>query len=158
DCPLQEAKFLAERRISLIWIVRGQRRKSMSLRSLPGLGLESLPSSTIGFEGWQLNTIAPRSSSLDGPFTDRAPVGKLRPPMNFLMQLLAGLVIPIQGSERRGRRARDSRSSSPIVEPCLFWMVWSRSRIRQVHKKDACASLPSRRSYANSLPSIRGFA
>ena len=36
-------------------------------------------------------------------------------------------------------------------------MAWSHSKIRQVHKKDGCASLPSRRFSASSLPSIRGF-
>ena len=34
----------------------------------------------------------------------------------------------------------------------------SRSKIRLVHKKDGCVSLPSRRFYASLLPSIRGFA
>jgi serine/threonine protein kinase len=43
----------------------------------------------------------------------------------------------------RGRKAKDSRSSSHIVEPCLFWMAWSRSKIRLVHKKDGCGILPS---------------
>jgi hypothetical protein len=40
----------------------------------------------------------------------------------------------------------------------LFWMAWSHSKIRLVLGKDACVSLPSRRSCENSLPSIRGFA
>jgi serine/threonine protein kinase len=133
-------------------------KMSTSLQSLRGPGSESPRSLTIGFEGWQLNTIAPRSSSLAGPFTDRAPVGKLRPPMNFLMLLLAGLMTQIRDSGPPGRRARDSRSSSPIVEPCLFWMVWNHSKIRLVHKKDGCVSLLSRRSCASLLPSIRGFA
>ena len=78
--------------------------------------------------------------------------------MNFLMRLSLGLEIQIHGSERRGRRAKDWRSSSRIVEPYWFWMAWSRSKIRLVHKKDGCVSLPSRRFCANSLPSIRGFA
>src|SRR5262249_10536001 len=109
--PLQEAKFLVERRISRLWIGLGQRRKSTSLPSLPGLGLESLRSSTIGFEGWQLNTIAPLDSSLAGPFTDRAVAERLRRRMNFLRPLSLGLGIQIHGSERHGRKARDSRSS-----------------------------------------------
>ena len=76
----------------------------------------------------------------------------------FLDAALTGLAIQIHGSERRGRRAKDWRSSSRIVEPYWFWTVWSRSKIRLVHKKDGYVSLPSRRFCANSLPSIRGFA
>ena len=91
-------------------------------------------------------------------FYGRAPVGTLRPQMNFLTPLLLGLVIQIHGSERRGRRAKDWRSSSRIVEPYWFWMAWSRSKIRLVHKKDGYVSLPSRRFCASSLLSIRGFA
>src|SRR5437016_5221101 len=52
------------------------------------------------------------------------------------MRLSVGLVIWIHGWERLGRRAKDWRNSSSIVEPCLFWMAWSRSRIPLVHKKD----------------------
>src|SRR5262249_173710 len=150
--------FLVERRMSPFWIMRGQRRKSTSLQSLPGLGLESPHSLTIGFEGWLLNTIAPRSLSLPGPFTDRAVVEVLPQQMNFLMPLSLGLAIQIRGSERRGRRAKDWPSSLLIVEPYLFWMALSRSKIRLVHKKDGYGSLPSRRFCANSLPLIVGFA
>src|SRR5262249_38457466 len=96
-CPLQEAMFLVERRMSLFWIMRGQRRKSTSLQSLPGLGLESPHSSTIGFDGWLLNTIAPRSLSLAGPFTDRAVVEVLPQQMNFSMPLSLGLATQIRG-------------------------------------------------------------
>ena len=39
--------------------------------------------------------------------------------MNSLMLLSLGLGIPIHESERRGRKARDSRSSPPIVERSL---------------------------------------
>src|SRR6516164_10110932 len=74
------------------------------------------------------------------------------------MQLSLGSEIQIHGSEPRGRKARDSRSSLHIVERYWFWMAWSRFKIRLVHKKDGCVSRPSRHSYANSLPSIRGFA
>ena len=38
-----------------------------------------------------------------------------------------------------------------------FWMAWSRSKIPLVHKKDGSVILPSRRSCASLLPSIRGF-
>ena len=65
--------------------------------------------------------------------------------MNFLTPLSLGLEIQIHGSERRGRRAKDWRSSSRIVEPYWFWMAWSRSKIRLVHKKDGYVILPSRR-------------
>ena len=150
--------FLVERRISLFWIVHGQTRMSMSLQSLPGLGSGSPRSLTIGSDGWLLNIIVLRSSFLVGPSTDRAAVGALRPQMNFLMRLSLGLEIQIHGSERRGRRAKDWRSSSRIVEPYWFWMAWSRSKIRLVHKKDGYVSLPSRRFCASLLPSIRGFA
>src|SRR5271165_5036122 len=150
--------FLVETRISLFWIMYGQTRMSTSLRLLPGVGSESPRSLTIGFGGWLLTNIVLQSLFLVGPSTDRAAVGRLRPQMNFLMRLSLGLEIQIHSSERRGRKARDSRSSSRIVEPYWFWMVWSRSKIRLVHKKDAYVSLPSRRFCANSLPSILGFA
>src|SRR6516162_1355817 len=123
-------------RISPFWIEHGQTRISTSLQSLPGLVSESPHSSTIGFDGWQLNTIAPRNSSLAGPFTDRAPAEVLPQQMNFLMPLSLGLAIPIRGSERRGRREKDWPSSMHIVGPYWFWTVWSRSKIRLAHKKD----------------------
>jgi hypothetical protein len=88
----------------------------------------------------------------------REPVEVLHPQMNFLTRLSLGLAIQTHGSERHGRRAKDWQSSSGIVEPYLFWTVWSRSKIRLVHKKGACVSLPSRLSCVNSLPSILGFA
>src|SRR5271165_7016534 len=130
----------------------------MSLRSLPGLVSVSPPSSIIGSDELLLNIIALRNSFLAGHSTDRAADGALRPQMNFLTLLLLGLKIQIHGSERRGRRAKDWRSSSRIAEPYWFWMAWSHSKIRQVNKKDGCVSLPSRHFSASSLPSIRGFA
>src|ERR1700736_5818764 len=130
----------------------------MSFRSLHGPVSGSPPSLTIGSDGWLVTIIVLPSLFLVGPSTDRAAVGRLRPQMNFLTRLLLGLVIPIHGSERRGRRARDWLSWWRIVEPYWFWMAWSRSKIRLGSKKDACVSLPSRRLCANSLPSIRGFA
>src|ERR1700716_3318335 len=142
---------LVERRISLFWIVHGQTRMSTSLQLLPGLVLESPRSLIIGSEGWLLTIIVLQSLFLVGPSTDRAAVGRLRPQMNFLTRLSLGLEIQIHGSERRGRKARDWRSSSRIGEPCWFWMAWSRSKIRLVLKKGAYVSLPSRRFCANSL-------
>src|SRR5208282_3054437 len=150
--------FLAERRISFSWIVNGQTRMSTSLQSLLGPGSGSRRWSTIGSDGWLLNIIVLRSSSLVGPSTDRALVGTLRPRMNFLTLLSLGLGTQIHGWERHGRRANDWRSSSRIVEPYWFWMAWSRSKIRPVHKRDGYASLLFRRFYASLLPSIRGFA
>jgi hypothetical protein len=50
-------------------------------------------------------------------FYRRAAVGRLRPQMNLLMRLSLGLGIEIHGSERRGRRAKDWRSSSRAVGP-----------------------------------------
>src|SRR5271165_7025597 len=108
--------FLVERRISLFWIVLGQTRMSTSLQSLPGPVSGSPHLSTIGSDEWLLHTIVLQSWSLAGPFTDRAPVGTLRLQMNFLTRLSTGLEIPIHGSEPRGRRAKDWRSSSRIVE------------------------------------------
>src|SRR5271169_1724898 len=99
--------FLVETRISLFWIVHGQTRMSTSLRLLPGVGSESPRSLTIGFGGWLLTTIVLQSLFLVGPSTDRAPAGTLRLQMNFLMRLSLGLEIQINGSERRGRRAKD---------------------------------------------------
>jgi hypothetical protein len=66
------------------------------------------------------------------------------------MRLSLGSEIQIHGSEQRGRRAKDWQSSSRIVEPYWFWMAWSRSRIRLVHKKDGCVNLPSRRFCVSS--------
>src|SRR5271165_1256701 len=130
----------------------------MSLLLLPGLGSESPRSSTIGSDGWLLTIIVLQNLFLVGPSTDRVPVGTLRPQMNFLTWLSLGLEIQIHGSERRGRRAKDWRSSSRIVEPYWFWMAWSRSKILLGHRKDAYVSLPSRHCCANSLHSITGFA
>src|SRR3982074_3818815 len=130
----------------------------MSFRSLHGPVSGSPRSLTIGSEGWLLTIIVLQSLFLVGPSTDKAAVGRLRPQTNFLMLLSPGLEIQIHGSERLGRRANDWRSSSRIVESYWFWMAWSRSKIRLVHKKDAYVSLPSRRFSANSLPSIPGFA
>src|SRR5271166_3197480 len=150
--------FLADRRISLLWIVHGQTRMSTSLQSLLGPGSGSRRSLTIGSDGWLLTIIVLQSLFLVGPSIDRAAAGRLRPQMNFLMRLSLGLEIQIHGSERRGRRARDWRSSSRIVGPYWFWMAWSRSKILLGHKKDGYVNLPSRLYCATSLPSIRGFA
>src|ERR1700730_19238449 len=100
----------------------------MSLRSLPGLGSGSLRSLIIGSDGWLLSIIGALSLFLAGRSTDGAAVGRLRPQMNFLMRLSLGLEIQIHGSERGGRSARDSRSSSRIVEPYWFWTAWSHSK------------------------------
>src|SRR6516164_685179 len=150
--------FSVETKISFFWTVHGQARISTSLPSLPGPALESPRSSTIGSDEWLLNIIVLLSLFLVGPSTGRVLVGVLRPQMNFLMRLLLGLETQIRVSEPPGRRAKDWRSSWRIVEPCLFWMAWSRSRIRLVRKKGGYVSLPSRRFCANSPPSIRGFA
>src|SRR6202790_562775 len=130
----------------------------MLLQLLPGLGSGSPRSLTIGSDGWLLTITVLQSLFLVGPSTDRAAVGTLRPQMNFLTRLSTGLEIQIHGSERRGRKAKDWGSSSRIVEPYWFWMAWSRSKTRLVHKKDAYVSLLSRHFCAKSLPSIRGFA
>src|SRR5260370_25242498 len=147
--------FLAEKRISLSWMMHGQTSISMSLQSLPGVVLGSPRRSTIGSDGWLLNIIVLRSSFLVGPSIDRAAVGTLRPQMNFLTRLSLGLAIQIHGSEPPGRRVRDSRNSSRTDEPYWFWMAWSRSKIRPVRKKDGYVSLLSRLFCASLRLSIR---
>ena len=82
-----------------------------------GWGRGSLRSLTIGSDGWLLIIIDLRILFCVGPSIARAPAEALRPPMNFLPQLSPGLAIPIHGSARRGRKVRDWRSSSHIVEP-----------------------------------------
>src|SRR3979411_2935887 len=109
----------------------------MSFRSLHGPALGSPLSLTIGSAGWLLTIIVQRSLFLVGPSIDRAAAERLRPQMNFLTRLSLGLEIQTHGSERRGRRAKDWRSSSRIVEPYWFWMAWSRSKIRLGNKRDA---------------------
>src|SRR6266478_7762415 len=131
---------------------------STSLQLLRGPVSESPRSSTIGSEGWLLTIIVLRSSFLVGPSTDRAAVGTLRQQMNFLTRLSLGLAIQIHGSERRGRRAKDWRSSSRIVEPYLFWTAWSRCKIRLAPKKVGYVILRSRRFCASLLLLIGGSA
>src|SRR5271165_345198 len=150
--------FLVVKRTSVSWTMHGQTSRSTLLRLLPGPGSENPRWSTIGSDEWLLNIIVLRNSFLAGPFTDRAAVGALRPQMNFLTLLSLGLEIQIHGLERRGRRAKDWQSSSRIAEPCLFWTVWSRSKIRPVHKKDGYVSRPCRHFCASLLASIQDFA
>src|ERR1700745_3104111 len=130
----------------------------MSFRSLHGPVSGSPLSLTIGSDGWLLIIIVLRSSFLAGLSIGRVPVEALRPQMNFLMRLSVGLEIQIHGSEPRGRRGKDWRDSSPVAEPYWFWTAWSRSTIRLVRKRVGYASLPFRRSCANSPASIQGFA
>src|ERR1700736_4929955 len=130
----------------------------MLSQSSPGPASASPRWSIIGSEGWLLKIIVLRSLFLAGLSTDRVPLGRLHQRMNSLTRFSLGLGIQIHESERRGRRAKGWPSSSRIVEPYWFWTAWSRSKIRLVHKKDAYVSLLSRRSCANSQPTIRGFA
>jgi hypothetical protein len=51
-----------------------------------------------------------------------------------------------------------AQNLSHIVEPSWFWMDWSRSKIRLVHKKGGFAILLCRRFCANSLPLTRASA
>src|SRR6516225_8239400 len=150
--------FLVVKRTSVFWIVHGQTSRSMLLQLLPGAEWENRPWSTIGSGAWLLNATVLRNSYLAGLSTDRAPVETRRLPMNFLMPLFTGLAIQIHGSEQHGRRAKDWRSSSGIGEPCLFWMVWSRSKTHLVHKKGGYGSRPFRRYCESLLLSIRACA
>src|ERR1700751_2596630 len=97
--------------------------------SLPGLVSESPHSLNIGSDEWLLNIIVLRSWFSAGRSTGRVPAGVLLQQMNFLKPRSLGLEIQIHGSERRGKRAKDWRSSSRIVGPYWFWTVWSRSKI-----------------------------
>ena len=130
----------------------------MSLPYLAGLVSGSPRSSTIGFEGWLHKIIALLSSFLAGPSTGRTPVGTLRPQTSFWTLPYIALAIVTHGSERRGRRANDCRTSSRIVELCWFWMAWTNGKIRMVHYKDGYVNLPSKRSCVSWRPSMRGFA
>jgi serine/threonine protein kinase len=84
-----------------------------------GVGIRR--SSTIGCDEWLLNSIALHNSFLAGHSTGKVRAEILHPQTNFLTQLSLGLEIQIHGSERHGRRERDSRNSSRTAEPCLFW-------------------------------------
>jgi hypothetical protein len=117
-------------------MMSGQTGMLMSLQSLPGRMLGNLASSTIGSGGWLLSYIVLQSLFLVGPSIDRAAAGTPLLQTNLSTPLSLGLVMQIHGAAQRGRKARDWRSSSRIVEPCLFWMVWSRSKIRLVHYSD----------------------
>ena len=62
--------------------------------------------------------------------------------MNFLTLRWPGLEIRIHGMERRGRRAKDWRALSRIVEAYWFWMAWSRSNIHPAHKRGELGDPP----------------
>src|SRR5258706_2383873 len=96
--------FLVERKTSLFWIMHGQTRISTSLPSLRGLVSGNPRSLTIGSDGWLLNTIVLQNLFLAGPSTDKAPVGALRPQMNFLTRLSLGSVIQSHESAHCGKR------------------------------------------------------
>ena len=76
----------------------------------------------------------------------------------FLDAALTWFGDPTQGSEQHGRRARDSRSSLGIGEPCLSWMGWSRSKIHLAHKKGGYGTRRFRHYCDSLLLSITGFA
>ena len=116
--PVTASDIFGREEISFFWIKRGQTRISTSLPLSLGLASGSRHLLTIGSDGWLRTVIVQQSSFLVGPSTDKVPAATLRPRMNFLMLLLPGLEIQIHGSEQRGRRANDSRSSSRIGEPC----------------------------------------
>ena len=116
DCPLQEVTFLVEKMISLFWMRRGQTGIPICYNRCLGWMSESRRLSTIGSDGWLLNFIVLHSSFLAGLFTGRTAVEALCQRMNFLTLLSLGLVIPIRGLERRGKRAKDWQSLSLIVE------------------------------------------
>jgi hypothetical protein len=77
--------------------------------------------------------------------------------MNLLTLPSTDLEIQIHGSERSGRKAKDWQSSFHVVGLYWFSTVWSRFRIRLVHKKDEYAILLFRRSFASLLLLIGAF-
>ena len=108
------------RKISLSWMTHGQipHVNVVTIVAWAGVGKSTLVNHWL--RRWLPNTIVLQSSFLAGLSTDRVPVGTLRPPMNFLMRLFVGLEIQIHGLEQLGKRVKDWRSSSRIVEPCWF--------------------------------------
>src|SRR3979411_259421 len=93
----------------------------MSLRSLPGPVSGRPRSSTIGSDGWLLTLLVLPRFFLVGPSIDRAAVGSLRLQMNSSTRLSPGSVTQIHGSERRGRKAKDWRSSQRTGDTSLLW-------------------------------------
>ena len=87
DCPLLEAIFSDERRTSLFWTTHGQTRKSTWLPSLPGLGSGSPRWSTIGSDGWLLNSIALHNLFLAGLSTGKGRAKVLHRWMNLPTRL-----------------------------------------------------------------------
>jgi serine/threonine protein kinase len=85
-------------------------------------------------------------------------------PRNIMVSLKEGGAVTARSSTsgwrslHPTRRLKDWQSSSRIVERSWRWTAWSRSKIREVHKRDGCVKLPSRRFCASLLPLIRGFA
>ena len=66
--------------------------------------------------------------------------------MNSLTRLSVGLETQTHVLELLGRRAKDwQKLVAHRRNLACFWMAWSRSRIRLVHKKAGCVNLPSRR-------------
>src|SRR5262249_40306308 len=102
-------------------MMHGPTSRSMLLQLLPGAELENRRSSTIGCDELLLKTIVLRNSYLAGLSIDRAPLCRLRPRMNSLTLLSLGLEIQIRGSGRRGKKAKDWRSSSHIIALCWYW-------------------------------------
>ena len=131
----------------------------MSLRLLPGPVSGSRRSSTIGSDGWLLNIIVLRELVFGWSFYRQGTSGGTSSADEFLDAALH-LVWRSRSTDRNGmgegRKIGEARSR--IGEPYWFWMAWSRSKIRLVHKKDGYAILPFRRFCASLLLSIRGFA
>ena len=113
--------FSVERRISLFWVGHGLIRTSTSLQSLLGGGVGK---STL-INHWLRRMAAQHDRSAElvfgWSFYRQGTSGDTSSADEFLDAALSlGLVIQIQESELRGRRAKDWRSWWRIVEPCWF--------------------------------------
>ena len=85
--PVTGSELFGREEDMLFWIVPGQTRMPTSLPSLPGPGSGSPRSSTIGCDGWLLNSIALHSSFLAGRSTGKVRAEVLHPPMNLSTRL-----------------------------------------------------------------------
>jgi hypothetical protein len=113
--------FLAEKRKSLSSMTHGQipHVNVVTIVAWAGVGKSTLVNHWLG----QMAAEDYRSAQLafGWSFYRQGTSGDTSSADEFLMRLSTGLEIQTHGLEQPGRRARDSRSSSPIVEAC--WVL-----------------------------------
>ena len=151
--------FLVERRISLSWIDAwaNQHVNVVTIVAWAGVGKSTL------VNHWLRRMAAEHYRSAElvfgWSFYRQGTSGDTSSADEFLDAAL-DLVWRSRSTARNGvgegRKIGEARRASSNL--AWFWMAWSRSKIRLVHKKDGYASLPSRRFCASLLLSIRGFA